>query len=174
MISDNTHRKFLGLLLDGTGHIHLMTYGDYEMIRLPVEGYDQEAIDFKLLFNPLNITAIRSDESVIRAAAMNTEDETVARLEHVMSRAKVTTSKKIYNAIFPFTIKPTGHGGFFQGIRIRTASRISPIAMAFCVAFYLAFVRIVEGKKEKFARLGLIAVTGVYGLIVLAVIGPDR
>ncbi|MFP4348359.1 MAG: DUF4857 domain-containing protein [Thermodesulfobacteriota bacterium] len=47
------------------------SYDGYRLIRLPIDTYDPDRMDFKLLINPLYRTAVWSDEARIRAVAMD-------------------------------------------------------------------------------------------------------
>ncbi len=77
-ISENDRREHYGLLLAEDGGLYVLTCDHYRLEHLPLDRYDPERMDFKLIFNPLYITAIWSDERVVRAVAMDTLSATGA------------------------------------------------------------------------------------------------
>jgi hypothetical protein len=89
-ISENRRREYYGLLLAADNSLFLLTYDNYRLIQLPLENYDPDCMDFKLLVNPLYRTAVWSDEATIWAMAMENAYRVIDRYTHRMSRAAVT------------------------------------------------------------------------------------
>ena len=52
-VTENRSREFYGILLDGEGRIHLLFCDNYRLSPLPLQGYDPDRMDLKLIFNPL-------------------------------------------------------------------------------------------------------------------------
>jgi len=114
-ISENKGREYYGLLLAGSGNLFLLTYDNYSLIPMPLESYDPDRMDFKLIMNPLYRTAIWSDETTIRAEAMDSNYQVLDRHVHRMSRSSVTPMERIHNLLFPFSIHlEVGHSGFLN------------------------------------------------------------
>lgn len=103
-VSENARREYLGLVLTRDDRLWLLGYDDYSMIPLPLEGYEPERMDFKLLVNPLYRTAVYSDETTIQAVVMDREHQVVARYQHTMSRAEPTLANTLLQSATPFGI----------------------------------------------------------------------
>ncbi|MBN2231401.1 MAG: DUF4857 domain-containing protein [Deltaproteobacteria bacterium] len=104
-------RECHGLLLTGDAAPHLLTSDDYRPVRLPLVKYDPDRMDFKLIVNPPYRTAIRSDDAVIRAVAMDREYNVLARCTHPMSRAAWTMPQTVRQVLFPFSPRPAAVDG---------------------------------------------------------------
>ena len=167
-ISENRRREYYGILLSEAGILHLITYDDYALVDLPLDGYDPGTMDVKLIINPLYCTAVYSDEKTIRAVAMDRDYFPLATFRHRMSRATKTLSAAVYEAVFPFQIHPDNqHGKGYLGLRCKTGGALAFIGIA--VSLFFAISRD-YGRYRKFPGkldLGIIALTGVYGLITL-------
>jgi hypothetical protein len=172
-ISENKRRQYYGLLLAGDGGLHLLTYDNYRLIRLPLDGYDPDAMDFKLLVNPLYLTAVWSDEAVIRAVAMDLNDRPVARYTHPMSRATVTPVDRIYDILFPFTVHVDAHGAGYVGLSVQPGGAISLIGLFCCLVGYGVWHRLRKKCLPRVGMLCLVAVTGLYGLIAAVFVASE-
>jgi hypothetical protein len=172
-ISENKRREFYGLLLAGDGSIHLLTYDTYSLVSLPLEHYDSDRMDFKVIVNPLYRTAIYSDEAIIRAVAMNKDYQPIDTYTHRMSRATATAVHRVYDIIFPFTAHlKTGGSGYLR-VSVLPGDIISLIGLLCCFGGYMIWHRIQKGYLPTVIRLCLVAATGVYGLIALGFIGTE-
>jgi hypothetical protein len=166
-VSENKRREYYGLLLAGDGGIHLLTYDRYGLVSLPVEDYDPDRMDFKLIINPLYRTAIYSDEAIIRAVAMNADYQPVAGHTHRMSRATATPVQWMYDLIFPFSAKLDSEGGGYLRFSVRPGGIISLIGLLCCFGGYMIWYRLRERRLPGVIRLCLVAATGLYGLIAM-------
>ena len=172
-ISENKLRKYYGLLLAGNGSLHLLTYDNYHLIKLPIDDYDPDHMDFKLIINPLYHTAIYSDETTIRAVAMNLDSQPIARHAHRMSRAKTTTAQQIYKALFPFSLHLQERGGGYLKLALRSGGLKAFIGIIGSLACFTIWCLIRRRRLPKIGPAALIALTGIYGLIAINMVGLE-
>jgi hypothetical protein len=173
-ISENKRREFYGLLLAGDGDLYLLTCDNYRLIRLPVDHYDPDCMDFKLLVNPLYRTAVYSDETTIGAVAMDTDFRPLDRYTHRMSRAAVTPMRQLYDVLFPFSIRMSSKGSEYLHMSVRPGGWISLIGLLMSLAGYVIVYLLQHRRLPRTMGLCLVAITGVYGLTALGFLGSDR
>ena len=172
-ISENKRREYYGLLLAADDTLHLLTYDDYRLIPLPLEDYDPDRMDFKLLINPLYRTAVWSDEKTIRAVALDQNYQPLDRYTHRMSRAVVTPMQKLHAVLFPFSLHlDDGEGGFLR-LSLQPGSWLSLIGVLASLALFTTGFRMRQGRFPAAAGICLVAVTGLYGWIALIFLGPE-
>ncbi len=164
-VSENKAKQDYGLLLDGNGGLHILTCDDYGLIPLPLKGYNPDAMDFKLIRNPLFKTAVYSDEDTIRAVAMDKAFTPFAEYEHRMSRSTETAADLWRNILFPFTLSFGEDHGDFLRIKARLGGPASLIGMAACLLVYVLWRRLRRGAAPHPGAAALTALTGIFGLI---------
>jgi hypothetical protein len=173
-VSENQRREFYGLLLAGDGSLHLLTCDNYRLVKLPLEQYDPDRMDFKLIVNPLYRTAVWSDETVIRAAAMDRGYRVLDCYRHRMSRATVTTAHRVYQALFPFTLHLASKDGGFLHLSVQPGGRLSLVGLLASLVGVTAWARWRNGRLPGLAWLCLVALTGVYGGMALVAVDGER
>lgn len=171
-VSENKKKRFYGLLLGGNGDIHLLSYDDYKLAKLPIENYDPDRMDIKLIFNPMYVTAIYSDQEKIYAVAMDTSFGFISAFSHRMSRSNVITAKKVYQAVFPFSFSFDTHSSGFLNLAFQYSGFSGVWGILACLMIYLAKTRIVKREIRVLPML-LVAITGIYGLAAVAMTGVD-
>ena len=172
-ISENKRREYYGLLLSGDGRLHLLTYDNYRLALLPLTHYDPDRMEFKLIINPLYLTAVWSDDTTARAVAMNTDLQPAGHYTHRMSRATVTPMQRTYDALFPFTLHLTQNSRGYLRLSVRPGGIISLIGLLCSFGVYVIGYWFRKRHPPKIAGLFLGATTGFYGLIAVGFIGSE-
>lgn len=172
-ISENKRKEYYGLLLSGNNGIYLISYDNYNLIQIPVEHYDPDTMDFKLLINPLYRTAVYSDDTTIRALAMDTAYTPLSRYEHHMSRAEISAADVLHNALFPFAMHLVQKDGGYLDTTFESGGKLALFGMAGSLILLLLYRGFVDRRAPKTVELLLVALTGIYGLISLNVIEFD-
>lgn len=173
-ISENRRREYYGLLLAGDGSLHLLTCDNYLLVRLPLADYDPDHMDFKLLVNPLFRTAVYSDEINIRAVAMSTDYQPIARFEHRMSKAKKTAAQQVHEALFPFTVQLKQKGGGYLSLPVGTGGIFSLMGMMGSLVLFTIWRYVRRRRLPHLIEACLVALTGIYGLIAVGLIGSEN
>nr|WP_320192310.1 DUF4857 domain-containing protein [uncultured Desulfobacter sp.] len=167
-ISENKQKKYYGLALSEDGRIFLLGYDNYRLTPLPLAGYDPDRMDLKLIFNPLYCTAVYSDETIIRAVAMDKKFVPVKTFEHTMSRATATTATYIREILFPFILKvgPTQQSGYVTA-RFLPGSLRSLTGMGLFTLLFVAGTKMMTGAWPRFLHIITVTLTGFYGLTAM-------
>ncbi len=110
VISEAKDRKYLGLVLDTKERLYILHENDFKLTHIPTPHYISGNMDFKLIMDPLFITAVYSDGTHIHAQAFNNQENLPSELEplhsfkHQMSRSKSTFISKVSDVLFPFSL----------------------------------------------------------------------
>lgn len=172
-IVENRRREYYGLLLADDDSLYLLTCDNYRPIRLPLEDYDPDRMDFKLLVNPLYRTAVWSDDAVIRAVAMDSNYHPLDRYSHRMSRAIITPAKRLHEVLFPFSLRLEAENGGYLRLSLHMGGRLSLIGLLASLVFFTLGFRMHKGRFPDIAGICLVAVTGVYGWLAMSFLGPE-
>nr|WP_320014507.1 DUF4857 domain-containing protein [uncultured Desulfobacter sp.] len=169
-VSENKQKKYYGMALSGGGRIFLLGYNNYGMTPVPLKDYDPDRMDLKLIFNPLYCTAIYSDDTTIRAVAMDKNFVPINTFVHTMSRVTITDAGKARDLLFPFTIElgTTLSCGYVTA-RAVPGTIWSLAGLGICVLFFSSGTKIVTGQWPGKLRIITVAFTGLYGLIAMIV-----
>jgi len=173
-VSENNKREILGMLLTNNDELFLISYDDYRLIKLPLEGYGPDTMDFKLLINPLYRAAVYSDDQMIRAVAMDNAYTVVGRYQHEMFSGKKQAADRVFDALFPFHIQmrdPTS--GYLQ---FRLVCHGWPTVIGVGVALILG--ALIMGLRRislrtNWSDMVFILFTGLYGLVAVNLIEPE-
>ena len=169
-ISENKQKKYYGIALSGDGRIFLLGYNNYGLTPVPLSDYDPDRMDLKLIFNPLYCTAIYSDDTTIRAVAMDKNFVPISTFVHTMSRATITVAAKIRDLLFPFTLSlGTTRSSGYVAARAVTGTIWSIVGMGICVLLFTGGTKIITGQWPRGIRIIIVAFTGIYGLIAMVI-----
>ncbi len=178
ILSEAADRKYLGLLLDTQSRMYLLHQDGFALTHIPTPEFIAGTMDFKLLMDPLFITAVYSDSTYIHAVAFENAEVLGAELTpihsytHEMSQSQTTMTSTIADIIFPFSIELFD----FHMTKGRFQVIISPHYMYYglLLGLLLALVycfRFVGQRKEHMTSFYLqcasIVVFGIYVFIPL-------
>lgn len=166
-ISENKYRNYLGLLLADDGRMYLIKQEFFILERLPITEYNPDSMDFKVIFDPVHVSAIFSDEDVIHAVVMDRMLNKKASYTHIMSRAKKGTAEYIANILFPFTFSMEYEDTRFMIPRIEFGGWMFLAALAFSLLLAKLYQMHQRhyGKTVSRTRLIFIAIFGLYMFI---------
>ncbi len=167
-VSETKKRDYYGLVVGEDGEVLLLSCDQYRLISLPVKKYDPRTMDFRLLLNPVFMTATFSDESKTYGVAMDQNFTPVATITHVMSRAEKTMGKLIAEILFPFILRAERPNSGFVDLHF-SASFWGLIGIVFSLIICFLW-KVVARKRPSWSELVLVAVSGIYGLIALLVV----
>ncbi len=170
VISEAKDRKYLGLVLDTQDQMYILHENDYTLTHIPTPQYISAGMDFKLIMDPLFITAVYSDASHIHAQAFKNAENLPTALEplhgftHKMSRAQDTVISNVANVIFPYNLS-------FKDVHSNKGQwllKMSPMYLGFGLLFnaalallYGVFLR-QYFSKGLVVQMGAIVIFGIY------------
>ncbi len=166
-ISESRRKEFYGLVLGWDDKVYLLSHGDYKLIPLPLENYRPDVMDLKLIFNPLYCTAVYSDDRRIHAVAMDRDFNPMKTFSHTMSRATITPARRVYDALFPFVLHFDREGTGYLSVKLEWKGLYGLSGMVLCLLAYLAWQKVSGRGRPPALKVGLVALTGIYGLIAM-------
>ena len=180
LVSEARERQWLGMLLDTSGRIWLLRHDDMALIGLKVMDYKPDTMDFKVIFDPVFITAIFSDKARIHAAVFRLPDTaslggTVLEPFHTfampMSRAEECWQTRIADAAFPFTAHLTDENRSMLRLTFTSSQHYLDNALPCCLLLSLCcFLRMRRrGPLDGWGWAGVAAtaLAGLYALVPL-------
>ncbi len=175
VIAEAKDRKYLGLVLDTKGRMYLLHDKSFALTHIPTKDFIAQNMDFKLIMDPLFITAVYSDNKYIHAIAFKNEENLPPKLvplhdyKHQMSRSKSTFLNNLSEILFPFSLS-------FEDLHSNKGKwtfHLSPKYLGYGLAFnallaiLYAFLFIAY-RKTKLIRQGVsIVVLGIYAFVPL-------
>ena len=160
--------RFHGLLLDTENRLHLVLRQDYGIVSIPIELYNPEDMDFKLLFDPLYRTAVYSDDVTIRALVMDTDYRPLKSFAYPMASGLRTWKHQLRDLLLPFSLTLHSPYSRFLEFNLAPGSHLPGLAMlpGLLMLGVFAWARGLRPNRPRFwAFAALFSLTGIYGLI---------
>ncbi len=173
-VTENKKKEIYGMLLTQRGELYLITYDNYRLIKLPLENYNPDTMDFKLLINPLYRTAVYSDDHTIHAVAMDSQYRSIDRYQRVMFSGRRALADSVFEALFPFYTRTMDKTGGYLRFDVICNGQLALIGIALSLLFALVVMYARKfGFKKHWPDLAIIMFTGLYGLIAVTIVGPE-
>lgn len=172
-VVENEARRFLGIVLTGDDRLFLMESGSYALIPLPVQRYDADSMDYKLLVNPVAPTAVYGDGDMVHAAAMTPDFAPFAFYSRAAPEPHHMLQAHIAEALFPFRLALDAPGSGYLGWRVSWGGWTALIGNALAFVIGLLALRAAGRRpRDMAAPLALAALSGGYGLAAMALTPP--
>jgi len=163
-------REFYGLLFTQSNDVYLISYNNYQLIKLPIEGYNRDADVFSLsadLF--FRVITLRSDSDI--RAFVTDRDYTLIKTYSETWKTKFEMTRGIVASyLFPFSIELTTVKTKLVNLYFHFSSWHYFLGNIFF--FGLVVIGLIW-KKESIANnifeLSVILITGLYGLIAVSI-----
>ncbi len=166
-VSPSDFPEYHGVLVAEDGRIFLISRHHFELIALPCEGYSPDTMDLTLILNPLYCTAVFSDDQFIHAVAMDRNFQVVDTHSRKMSRAILTPARACYKILFPFIIQSDDPASGFLSVNFIFQGWFGAMGIALWFFMYGFWCFFVIRKPPTPAKTALVAMFGIYGLVVL-------
>jgi hypothetical protein len=174
-VAENRRGEHLGLLLATDGRLFLLGKQGYALTPLPLPGYDPDRMEVKILFNPLQRTAVYSDHREIRAVAMDRDFRPIAEYGREMAMARPRPVDRVWSALLPFELVLSDPNSRYLRLDLRLHGRSAAIGIAVALlAAWLLLRRRGLSWLALLPSLVFVAVTGLYGLLALVLFPPER
>ncbi len=175
VIAEAKDRKYLGLVLDTQNRMYLMHQDGFALTYIPTKEYAPQHMDFKLIMDPLFMTAVYSDAKHIHAVAFANAENLGGSVKplhsyvHQMSMSKDTSLTQVADIIFPFMLSFTDLHSSKGQFKTAMSSQYFGYGIMFNLLLALAYgFAFRTYRMAKVARQGLfVAVFGIYVLIPL-------
>ncbi|MBQ7738742.1 MAG: DUF4857 domain-containing protein [Desulfovibrionaceae bacterium] len=186
LVSEARERQWLGLVLDTQDRIWLLRQHDLALIGLETTRYRPNEMDFKLIFNPLFVTAIFSDAKKIYAQVFKLPVKdavpfSIAQPFHSfsmsMSRSQECWQTMVAASIFPFVTTLQAENTSLLTARITSSSHYFSLSLPICLLLAIGYFFYSRRKKSPnrlaWTQIGLIAFCGIYALIPILLLDEN-
>ena len=173
IISENRRKEFYGTIITGQGDVYLISYDNYRLIKLPLDGYRPDRMDFKLLIDPLHKTAVLEDDASVSGFAME-PSYGLLRSYHLERMAPAfflgTVGREI---LFPFQVKFENYYRAQADLQFIPGGAWSMTGIAFACCGYLLLVTRRRERSFSAGELLVVMVSGFFGLLAVAFVAGD-
>ena len=163
-----TLREFYGLLFTETNDVYLISYDNYQLIKLPIEEYDSETDQFTLRGNLFfRLISLRSN-SYLKAIVTDRDYKVVNTYSETWKTKYEMTRGIVASYLFPFTVQLTAD----KSKLINLYFQFSSFHFIFGNLFFLVLAIVQLRLKKRtisynLFELGVVLLTGVYGFIAV-------
>lgn len=174
-VTENKRREFLGFLLAEDGQLFLLGEQGYGLIPLALPGYAPDRMELKILFDPLQRTAIYSDRETVHAVVMDRDNQPIDRYARRMAMARPRLTDRLWEMLVPFSLELRDSDRRHLSLDPRFHGLAAGIGIALSLLLALEVLRLRNIRPSQ-ARMDLLLVvlTGLYGLLALLLIPPER
>ncbi len=176
IVAEHSRRAFYGVIISRSGGIYLISYDDYRLIELPAEGYDPRTMDLKLLFDPLGISIISTDQEKVTGTAVDHDGQIKRRFTLDRSEYEpVHMEQHIKTLLFPWRLSGSDPYSSRAALRLEWAGRWAWYGIG--AAFFLLLI--VPGRRvgcngRLLADGAIVLGTGLIGLLAVTLLDEDR
>lgn len=181
IVSETADRLLYGLMLDTKDRMYILHVDAYKRTHIPVEFYNSENMDFKIIVDPIYITAVYSDDETIYAEAFKNSIESerlekVHSFSHKMSQSETSLYKHIAQTIFPFSLDLKSEINTKGQIEFSLSPHYFPWVLVFNGLLMIIYSIICKRKKYKISYYqgSAILLLGVYALIPMLLMEQYR
>lgn len=174
-VTENERRVFLALMLTGDGRLFLLRSGSYDLVPLPVEGYDPDSMDYKLLVNPIAPTAVYGNDRIVRAVAMTPDLTPFASYDRDVPGTTGMAHDLVAKALFPFTLSlDDGAGGYLRW-SLQGGNWTALFGNLLATIGVLLLGRLTgRSARETAGSVLLTLATGIFGLVAALLVPAPR
>lgn len=106
-IRENGRREFYGTLIDGEGSLFLLGYDDYELIRPPLDGFDPDTMEMRLVTDPFHRTFVYGDPAadVVHCVVTDPDYQPVRTFDYQIETGESSLGDALAAVLFPFTLE---------------------------------------------------------------------
>ncbi|PTN38757.1 DUF4857 domain-containing protein [Desulfonatronum sp. SC1] len=174
IVNENERREFHGVIITRQGEAFLISWDDYRLIPLPVQGYDPARMDLKLLIDPLYRTVTVSSDKSVFGVAMNTAYEPVRRFELSRRDASSPWVQRMREFLFPVELHLESPWRGQADLQVQLGGPWSIGGILTALAVLLLIRRGRDKTLPVLADLAPVALTGFIGLLAVLFLQPGR
>jgi hypothetical protein len=168
---DFRDKYFYAYLFSDQDEIYVLTQDDYQLIKLPVEGFHPETCSLKIHGDLFNYHVVIEAEDHMQVQALDRQFKKIDNYNECWVKRAESSEGKIFAAIFPWQISMTNGNSCF----IRFYGTMSAgmnwlvLNLLFAVLHFTLTRREKRYSKILFADHLIVAVAGIFGLIAVLV-----
>lgn len=166
---DFKDKKYYSYLISSNNEVYILTQDEYELIKLPIEGYNAEKEELRIYGNLFYYTITSKGENYIKVTVLDNEYNKIDEYNNTWTKRSERAEGKIFSYIFPAQINMANINSSFVNFFFKKTKGYNWLILNFLLVI-VQFV-IVRKKGFKLQRnlidFAVVAVTGVFGFIAV-------
>ena len=175
-VREHPRREFYGWMLTGDGKVHLITYRNYALKTLPIDGYDPDRMRLQMLTDPLHrtLTYYDPDEDVIHARVTDLTYRKVHGADFTVGSGGGGLADTAAEVLFPFRIETSSRKTDYVLLDLRPGGlpALGGVALSLAALWWIRRRRRTP-PSSGIADWIVTALAGPFGLAAVLAVGPE-
>ncbi|NQY24491.1 MAG: DUF4857 domain-containing protein [Campylobacteraceae bacterium] len=166
-IAESRKKEFYGLIIDENNNAYVLMYKNYNFVKLPLKYYDSNTMKLEIYANAVNKLIRYKDEKYIYAVAF---DKNFSYLDEFKVGIPQVSSlyQTFFDYAYTFNIKKNPYKSYEEYSFEIGAKKA--FVLSFCLALLYLLLFRKEKKETRILKSILLLFTGLYGVLILAVL----
>jgi len=174
-VQENPRREFYALMVTWENDLYLISYDDYKLVRLPIDDFIADKMDFLFTIDPIYKTLKYFNDQELKCIVTDKDYNIIDTYEINWLPKTEWTRSKIAAALFPFQFERENARTDYILFNLKFNGWLALIGIFLALGIIVVIKTVVYREKLKENRfdLLLVAVTGLYGALAVLLIRPE-
>lgn len=166
---DFPNKQYYAYMISSNNEVYIVNQDTYELLKLPVEGFNPETDDLKIYGDFFNYNVIIEGDNYMKNYALDTKFNKVDIYEEKWNDRYHRAEGKVFDTLFPFELTLKSQVSHYIDFRINYSRSLNWLLLSILLVagqiFWLRRQKI--NLKNHLIDICLIAVTGIFGFIAV-------
>jgi len=166
---DFKNKKYYSYLISSNNEIYILTQDEYELIKLPVEGFIAEKEELRIYGNLFYYTFISRGENYVKVTVLDDEYNKIDEYNKTWSKRSERTEGNVFSYIFPAQINMADKNSSFINFYFERTKGYNWLFLN--VLLMIVYFGIIRKKgfklKKNLIDFAVIAVCGIFGFLAV-------
>lgn len=166
---DFKDKKYYSYLITTNNEVYILTQDEYELIKLPVEGFNAEKEELRIYGNLFYYTIILKGENYIKVTVLDDQYNKIDEYNETWTKRSERIEGKVFSYIFPAQINMVNKESSFTNFYLEKSKGYSWLLLN--MLFMIVHFGIIRrgGLKlwKNLLDFAVIAVTGIFGFLAV-------
>lgn len=174
-VQENSRREFYALMVTRENILYLISYDNYKLIRLPVDDFIADEMDFLFIIDPIYRTIKYFNDQELKCIVTDKDYNIIDTYETSWLPKTEWTRSKIVASLFPFQVERENARTDYILFNLKFNGWLALIGIFLALGITVIVKKAVyrENLKENWFDLLIVAVTGLYGALAVLLIRPE-
>lgn len=174
-VQENSRREFYALTVTWQNDLYLISYDDYKLIRLPVDDFIADEMDFLFTIDPIYRTIKYFNDQELKCIVTDKDYKVIDTYETSWLPKTEWTRSKIAASLFPFQVERGNDRTDYILFNLKFNGWLALIGIFLALSITVLVKKLVyrEKLRENWFDLLIVAVTGLYGALAVLLILPE-
>jgi hypothetical protein len=175
IVQENSRREFYALMVTRENDLYLISYDDYKLIRLPVNDFIADEMDFLFSIDPIYRTLKYFNDQELKCIVTDKDYKIIDTYETSWLPKTEWTRSKIAVSLFPFQVERENARTDYILFNLKFNGWLAFIGIFLALGITMTVKTVIyrENLKENWFDLLIVAVTGLYGALAVLLIRPE-